>query len=232
VWLTRYLLWPHIVSNRSQTADRWLTRYLLWPHTVSNRSQTADRWLTRYLLWPHIVSNRLQTADRWLTRYLLWPHTVSNRSQTADHKYTSTKALEFRYRQCAALGDCDILTWGFVCFLLFDLWSKISQDMSHFSSLLSYCHTISTWYSNRSSQNSYNLLKPKLHKNATEQPVPTSTKVCVFMTNSRRLTVSIENYRFTLNDLLERHKYTLRAQYRFYSEKLGGAYCYSWAVQG
>ena len=40
----------------------------------------------------------------------LWPHLNCNTSQAADHKYTSLKALLFRYTKCAASDGCDLLT--------------------------------------------------------------------------------------------------------------------------
>ena len=66
----------------------------------------------------------------------LWPHLNSITSQTAANKHTSTKVLPFRDTQWAALDGCEFLIEAVCVFVLFDLWIKISQDMSDISRVL------------------------------------------------------------------------------------------------
>jgi len=117
----------------------------------------------------------LHTPSGWVTDTLsLWPHLNSNPSQTADHKHTSTKAVSFRYAQCAALGGGDLLT-EVVC--VFCVIRFMDQNFSgpvrhqycvraqtwhgHFiqqqkepKQLLGHCHDMNSSYSNRRNQNS------------------------------------------------------------------------------
>jgi len=95
---------PNIMSASVQQAAvqrKFRTQYC--------KMESGYKFVCCYVCTEGLVS--LRKSSGWVADTLsLWPHLNSNPSQTADHKHTSTKALHFRYTQCAALGGGDLLT--------------------------------------------------------------------------------------------------------------------------